>query len=413
MRRLVIALGAAVAALATASSALPCSPLPAGTGTVRDARVVADAADRAFVSWERQGEQRVGTQPRAVALGDDAGWTWADPIDAPAPASVPVVTYPALGASAVVGLGAGGHAVAVWRTNESVPEQPGVRRRGIRAADRGPDGVWSPEYTISSSDSPIQVPPTTCFSDTYGGPAVAVDGAGNAVAAWVARDPDPVGKALKWAARPSGGAWSAPITLGPPGEDLDLAVDASGAALLTWIAGGQLHAAVRPAGGSFGPSQALGPASRGWLGFGGIEPSVTVDPSGRALAVWASGADQVVAAARSPGGAWSAPVDLSAIAESPPALISEVRLTRQRLRRGATALTFRMRAAGEVVVTLQRRGRGPAVRGVKTQAGRGLNRVALLRRPLPPGAYTVRVTASAKDWAPASRAKRVVVLPRD
>lgn len=63
-------------------------------------------------------------------------------------------------------------------------------------------------------------------------------------------------------------------------------------------------------------------------------------------------------------------------------------------------------------MTVQRKGRGPAVRGVKVRAARGANRVVLLSRPLPPGVYTVRIRARATDWAPASRSKRVVVLPR-
>ncbi len=37
-----------------------------------------------------------------------------------------------------------------------------------------------------------------------------------------------------------------------------------------------------------------------------------------------------------------------------------VRLSRQGLRAGATALSFRMRAACNVRVTVQRKGRGPA-----------------------------------------------------
>lgn len=61
-------------------------------------------------------------------------------------------------------------------------------------------------------------------------------------------------------------------------------------------------------------------------------------------------------------------------------------------------------------MTVQRKGRGPAVRGVKVRAARGANRVVLLSRP--PGVSTVRIMARATDWAPASRSKRVVVLPR-
>jgi hypothetical protein len=138
----------------------------------------------------------------------------------------------------------------------------------------------------------------------------------------------------------------------------------------------------------------------------------TLGAASSALAVWGADHDRAVAATRAPGGPWSAPVDLSELAENPPPLISAVRLSRTRLRTGATALSFRMRAAGNVRVVVQRNGRGPAVRGVKVRAARGVNRVVLLSRPLPPGVYTIEVRARAKDWAPASRSKRVVVLPR-
>jgi hypothetical protein len=410
LRRLAITIGAVVASLGAASTALPCSPLPAGVGTVREVHVNADAAGGAFVTWERQGEPRRGAEPRAAALGAGA-WSWADPLDAPAAAAAPAVTYPGV-ARAVVGLGARGHAVAMWRAVQPIPEVPGTLIRTIRAADRSPDGTWSPEYAFAGPDALSPRPLTMCSDDNYGGPAVAVDGAGNAVAAWAAREPDPTGKVIKWAARPNGGAWSEPITIGPASEGLDLALDDSGTALLTWIGGGVLRAAVRPAGGVFGPTETLGPASSGWMGFGYNAPTVTVDTNGRAIAVWAGGSSHVLAATRPPGGTWSTPTDLSKIAANPPALVSGVKLTRRTLRTGATALSFRMRAAGPVVVTVRRKGRGAAVRGVKLQAARGDNRVVLLRRPVRPGAYTVQVRARAKGWAPASRSARVLVLPR-
>ncbi|MDX6556204.1 MAG: hypothetical protein QOD86_2399, partial [Miltoncostaeaceae bacterium] len=135
------------------------------------------------------------------------------------------------------------------------------------------------------------------------------------------------------------------------------------------------------------------------------------DASGRALAVWAADR-RILAATRASGGEWTAPVELSPIAEDPPPLISEVRLSRKRLRTGPTALSFRTRAAAQVTVTLRRRGRGPVLRGAKVRTVRGLNRIVLLRRPLHPGAYQVRITVRAENWAPASRTTRVVVVPK-
>lgn len=122
-------------------------------------------------------------------------------------------------------------------------------------------------------------------------------------------------------------------------------MDASGAALLTWLGGGEMHAALHPAGGAFGPIEALGPGTTGRLGFGGVTPSVTLDANGRALAVWGGGDDQILAATRPAGGSWITSTDLSKIAENPPALVSDVKLHRRTLGSGATALGQRATSA--------------------------------------------------------------------
>ncbi len=179
--------------------------------------MAADAGGEAIVTWERQGEPREGAEPRAVALGT-GGWSWADPAGVPAPVPDPAESLASpLGPSAALGLGAGGHAVAVRRVVEGVPELPGALRRAIRAADRSPDGTWSPEYALTGPDTQSPPPISMCTSDDDGGPAVAVDAAGNAVAAWVARDPEPAGKVLKWAAhRPRGHGPHPPRWAPPP-----------------------------------------------------------------------------------------------------------------------------------------------------------------------------------------------------
>ena len=97
------------------------------------------------------------------------------------------------------------------------------------------------------------------------------------------------------------GAWSAPAILG--GVDVtadapEVTMDASGAAVATWLAGGgALLASAREPGGRFGPAQLL-------TVNGAADPHVALDGSGRALVVWAQ-AGAVVAAERRPGASFA------------------------------------------------------------------------------------------------------------
>jgi hypothetical protein len=216
-------------------------------------------------------------------------------------------------------------------------------------------------------------------------------------------------------------------------------MDPAGAALAIWIQGERLLSARRPAGGTFGAVEDLGPARDWGAGASRISPSVTVDAGGRALAVWLAPGSRLMAATRPPDGPWSAPVELSALREPvpPPAvdeppvttgLLSRVglsrrpacalrkvlqrRAARRTCRPAGAVLSFRLAAAGEVRVTVQRRGRGPALRSARIAAGAGLNRVRLLAaRPLPPGRYTVRIRATAVGWSPGSAARQLLVAP--
>ena len=79
------------------------------------------------------------------------------------------------------------------------------------------------------------------------------------------------------------GLWSAPATLGPAGGSAlgDVAMDASGATVVTWLAAdGAVRATVRPSGGVFAQATTLAADSAG-------TPAVALDGSGRALVAWA------------------------------------------------------------------------------------------------------------------------------
>lgn len=110
---------------------------------------------------------------------------------------------------------------------------------------------------------------------------VGTDASGNAVAAWLER----VGTVCqaKWAGRPFAGIWGPPQPLAPPeicsGTGLSLAVNASGAAVVAWVQGSTVVAAVRPAGGSFSAPMTMG---------SGLSdtPAVAINSAGTVAVAW-------------------------------------------------------------------------------------------------------------------------------
>jgi hypothetical protein len=259
---------------------------------------------------------------------------------------------------------------------------------------------------------------------------VAVDALGNAVAAWVSSPPLPAAPVILGAERPAGGGWSSPSVLAAPGgTSIQLDIDPAGAALASWIEGGWLHAARKPPSGPFGTAEHLGPVTDLGTGMTRLVPWVSLDPAGRALAVWVSGNRKVLASTHMPGRLWSEPVDLAQLTkpEPPPPprppvvktpvvqqpLLEAVGLSRSTLRRPVpTVLRFRLSSAGEVKVIVQRRGRGKAVRGLRVAAGAGEHRIRLFAsRPLPPGRYTVKVRVTADGQEPVAVTKRLLMQP--
>lgn len=135
-------------------------------------------------------------------------------------------------------------------------------------------------------------PPETVAPDLGDEVATVIDNQGNAYAAWIGRDPD---RHVFVSHRPAGGPWSAPVNATP--DDLQrasspqLAVNASGAVVLTWLrsvsSGGAtpnftVSARVKPAGTtSFGPVVPNGSPTGPIDGL-----DVVVDDAGTAYAAW-------------------------------------------------------------------------------------------------------------------------------
>jgi PKD domain len=152
-----------------------------------------------------------------------------------------------------------------------------------------------------------------------GRPQVAVDPAGNAVAIWERH----VGgeEIVEATERPAGGDWSAPEILSLPGEEGEnslVTIDAAGNAIAVWITEESL--------GSFVIRSVARPPSGEWSDPEDVSdsiaaagsPSLAVDAASEAVAIWTAfegGHVIVQGAARSAGGAWSEPDNLSPTGE--------------------------------------------------------------------------------------------------
>jgi hypothetical protein len=111
--------------------------------------------------------------------------------------------------------------------------------------------------------------------------------------------------------RAAGGAFSAPVEVSDGEErngtfvvNPDVGMDAAGNAIATWVQNDdwKVHYAIRPAGGDFGPPQAIAnPADYAF------EPDYAVAPNGDAAAVWTGNDGLVYAAVRRNGHPFGAP----------------------------------------------------------------------------------------------------------
>jgi hypothetical protein len=146
----------------------------------------------------------------------------------------------------------------------------------IQARLRAPDGTLGSTATISTSGR-----------DAYD-PQVAFDPSGNAIAVWTQFDGSHL--QIHAAFRPAGGSFGGDQTISPSGADANapgIAVDSAGKAIAVWYwfdgTTDRIQAAVRPANGSFGTVQTLSP-----LGQEAYQPRIAAGPNAdaNAVAVW-------------------------------------------------------------------------------------------------------------------------------
>ena len=212
----------------------------------------------------------------------------------------PAVTLSASGQSAynpMVAVDAAGNATAVFSGGGAV----------IKAVTRPAGGTWGAPVDLTSA------------TNVSLGARILVDAAGNATAVWLEQISG--NTAVRAATRPAGGVWSFAVTVAGSGADsLDAAVNPAGTVAVVWrhSDGGtyRVRSATKPPGGSW-----TSPVFLSVAGNYEQEPDIAVNAAGAMAAVWGdeplNGNLRIQASTRSAeGGAWSAPVNISAAGQS-------------------------------------------------------------------------------------------------
>jgi hypothetical protein len=123
------------------------------------------------------------------------------------------------------------------------------------------------------------------LSDLGAAPSLAVNGHGDAVAAWITRGSN--GYLIVAAFKPAGGSFGSPHALTPDLAggplQLDAAIDSHGNALVAWNAAGAIAASARPVAGDWGSAEAL--SSPKEIGY---SPHAALDGANGATVVWQS-----------------------------------------------------------------------------------------------------------------------------
>jgi len=295
--------------------------------------------------------------------------------------------------------------IVVWRQDEG-----GTYR--VRAATRGPVGGFSPAVTVSPASTAVVVDPsvalapdgtavaawtltrgesvtaqaaTRAITGEWTAPAdlsrpaaqargarAAMDGRGAALVAWSRSG------VVQVAERPPGGAWSAPVDMSPAGTTAgapSLAASGSGAAVVAWPAQSgavaQVQAALRPAGGAFGPPGVISDPGRP-----AIAPQAAIGDDGVAPVAW-QWTNPAAEPAIAPSGVMAA-TGLAGTGVTAPALVVDLRARPARVRPGqAIRITFGLSTASRVRITARRAGSSRVVGGLSVSSPAGPNAVVL------------------------------------
>jgi Divergent InlB B-repeat domain len=253
-------------------------------GSAQDPRVAVDGSGNALAVWERSN----GTNFIVQSSFRPAGGVFAAPVDLSATgkdAGNPEVAFDG-----------SGNAVAVWARFDG-------SNNIVQSAFRPAGGAFAAPVDISATGQSALLP------------KVKFDSSGNALAIWSRLNG--TNEIVQSSFRPAGGSFATPVDLSATGQDAfdpQVAFDASGNALAVWRrfngSNDIVQSAFRPAGGVFGAGVDVSAT-----GGSASSPQVAFDPSGNALAVWHrfSGGHFIVQDSFRPaGGVFAAPLDLSA-----------------------------------------------------------------------------------------------------
>ena len=280
-------LGFAATASAAPAFASPVD-LSAGGQDAIHQHVAVDASGNALVVWERNN----GTHDIIQSAFRPAGGSFAAPID--------ISPTDQRSTDPQVKFDASGNALAVWTSFNGT-------NRIVQSAFRPAGGAFATPVDLSATGQNASLP------------QVAFDASGDALAVWIRSDG--TNNIVRSAFRPAGGAFAPAVDLSAAGQsaaDPQVAFDASGNALAVWHRSDGskdiVQSSFRPAGGAF-PAAGSDLSASGQNAF---QPQVAFDASGNALAVWirSNGTNYIVQSSSRPaGGAFAAPVDLSAIGQ--------------------------------------------------------------------------------------------------
>ena len=246
---------------------------------VNSAALAVDPSGTATAVWTR------GVFPNfVVQAARRVNGIWTAPVDVSG--SDATITAPA------VAVDASGVVTAVWQYDDG--------SNYVVQAARFANGSWSRPVVL-----------TTPGDTTFKEPAVAVDAAGVVTAVWVM---GPLGSRVVQAARFSGGAWGAPVTLSSPAdpETPQVAAGPAGSAVALWVRSDGANYRVQ--GARYANGAWSGATNVSVAGDDGTSPDVTMDSDGTATAVWKEGpvfGRTPYAARSSAGGGWTAPFALA------------------------------------------------------------------------------------------------------
>jgi hypothetical protein len=278
---------------------------------VRSHHIALDAAGDAVAVWAQRPVDlfEVHAEVRRAALGY---WGSATLLS-----TQPVNGGPALAVTP------GGEAFVVWMENGIVE----VARGNVSS------GTWDAPITLKNG------------GDAEGEPVIAVDAAGDAVAAWQWRSQPRERTIVQAAYRPANGAWGQAIDLATLGHGFvyqpQVAIDASGNAFALWPDDNGLSSSARPSASSTWTRPAR-------LTHAAVaEPQLAVDAHGDAIALWIDAATKAPDASLRPAvaGAWQPVVHVSVAESSDPRLGIDDAGNAAALWNAPTSTTVELRAA--------------------------------------------------------------------